>query len=118
VKVERRNWRAGNWEELKKMLKGELEALPMADGYASVEEVEAAITELDAAIQRCVEAHIPLSKISPHSKRWWTAKLTELKKERNKVARRSWRQKEIQDSPVHEEYRKARNHLSAELRKA
>ncbi|KAK7017263.1 hypothetical protein R3P38DRAFT_2381409, partial [Favolaschia claudopus] len=117
-KVERRDWRAADWEEFRKMLRRELEGVAEVEGYASVEEVENGIRELDAAIQRCVEEHVPLRKVSPHSKRWWTAELTERKKVRDRLALRSTQQLEFEDSPTHEEYRKARNGLSAAIRTA
>ncbi|KAJ7124860.1 hypothetical protein C8R44DRAFT_618564 [Mycena epipterygia] len=80
------NWRAGDWVELRKMLAEELAALGVVDGYASVEEVVAAIDALDTVIWRCVAKHIPHSKMCPHSKRWWEKSFMDQKKERNKLA--------------------------------
>jgi hypothetical protein len=94
VKVveERWNWRAADWEELEKMLVVELEMLGVDEGYASTEEVEEAITKLDEVIWRCVRKHVPLSKISPHSKRWWTPELSAFHEEKQRLSRRSYRQ--------------------------
>jgi mannitol/fructose-specific phosphotransferase system IIA component (Ntr-type) len=61
------NWRGADWEELVKMLAADLEQAGFVEGYASAEEVEAAIAELDETVWRCIKEHVPLSKISPHS---------------------------------------------------
>ncbi|KAJ7921816.1 hypothetical protein B0H13DRAFT_1508844, partial [Mycena leptocephala] len=113
---ERWNWRGADWEELVKMLAAELEQAGLAEGYASAEEVEAAIAELDETVWRCVKEHVPLSKISPHSKRWWTPELSALRKEKEKLSWKSHRQRDIPDSPAHEEFRVARNTFSVRLR--
>ncbi|KAJ7881662.1 hypothetical protein B0H13DRAFT_1561220, partial [Mycena leptocephala] len=109
VKEERWNWRAADWVEARKMLVGELAGTEEVDGYAGVEEVEAALEALDATIWRCVEKHVPRSKLSPHSKRWWTPELSTHKKATEKLARESYRQRDVGNSPIHEEYRRARN---------
>ncbi|KAJ7083396.1 hypothetical protein B0H15DRAFT_746523, partial [Mycena belliarum] len=79
----RRNWRATDWKEFRELLGKELEAEPLVDGYASEAEVLAGLARLDEIIDRCVEKLVPLSKPCPHSKRWWTAELTEQRKVRN-----------------------------------
>ncbi|KAJ7747559.1 hypothetical protein B0H16DRAFT_1236997, partial [Mycena metata] len=107
--VDRWNWRAANWEEMEKMLAAELEAVEVVEGYAGVVEVEMALEELDGIIWRCVKEHVPIAKVSPHSKRWWTTELSAFRKEREKLARKSFRQRNLQDSPIHEQYRVARN---------
>ncbi|KAJ7649308.1 hypothetical protein B0H17DRAFT_849641, partial [Mycena rosella] len=107
----RRNWRGTDWKLFNEMLEEELTAEPMVEGYASEAEVLAALARLDAAIDRCVEKHVPLSKPSPHSKRWWTQELTRHRKERNALALKSFRKRDLLFHPVHEEYRRVRNNF-------
>ncbi|KAJ6457679.1 hypothetical protein C8R45DRAFT_844168 [Mycena sanguinolenta] len=104
VVEERWNWRSTSWEDFGEMLAKELETVEDADGYTSMEEVEVAIGELDAALWRCVAEHVPVSKVSPHSKRWWTSELSKNKKEKEKLTRQSYRQRDVPDAPIHEEY--------------
>ncbi|KAJ7780704.1 hypothetical protein DFH07DRAFT_689539, partial [Mycena maculata] len=106
---ERWNWRATDWVEFRKMMAEEFEGLGEVNGYASAADVDEGLAALDAAIWRCVEKHVPRSKISSHSKPWWTPELSESKKRKEKLARRSYRQRDVPDSPVHEEFRRARN---------
>ncbi|KAJ7924090.1 hypothetical protein B0H13DRAFT_1451327, partial [Mycena leptocephala] len=115
---ERLNWRATDWEEFGKKLAEELATVGEADGYAGVEEVEAAIATLDAALWRCVAEHVSVSKVSPHSKRCWTGELAETKKAKEKLARKSYRQRDVPAAPIHEEFRRARNDFSAMLKRA
>ncbi|KAJ7080899.1 hypothetical protein B0H15DRAFT_953252 [Mycena belliarum] len=82
------NWRQGNWEDLHKMLATELEADPLVNGYASIREVKDALV------------------------------LSEQRKAKEKLGQESYRQIEVPTSPVHEEYRRARNDLSAAIKVA
>ncbi|KAJ6450856.1 hypothetical protein C8R47DRAFT_958598, partial [Mycena vitilis] len=117
--VEKRwNWRAADWEELNKMLAEELALMEIIEGYASAVEVDEAIAKLDGVIWRCVKKHVPLSKISLYSKRWWTLELSAFRKEKEKLSRKSHRQRDVPESPIHEEYRVARNAFSARLKAA
>ncbi|KAJ7082809.1 hypothetical protein C8R43DRAFT_835832, partial [Mycena crocata] len=117
-KEERWNWRGGKWKEFGEMLEAELEAVGEVDGYASVEEVLAGIEELDAAVWRCVREHIPLAKVCPHSKRWWTPELSEARKVKQRLALKSYRRRDNRNDPIHEEFRVARNSFSAKIKAA
>ncbi|KAJ7173835.1 hypothetical protein C8R46DRAFT_822620, partial [Mycena filopes] len=107
VREERTNWRATDWEEVNKALAGELGE--DVEGYASVGEIEGALERLDIAIWKAVKVHTPVSKVVPHSKRWWTPELSVFRKARDKLSNLSRRQRDILQSPVHELYRVARN---------
>ncbi|KAJ7092504.1 hypothetical protein C8R43DRAFT_823735, partial [Mycena crocata] len=117
-KEERWNWREGNWDEFREMLAGELGEMGEVEGYASVEEVLEGIKQLDAALWRCVEKHIPRAKVCPHSKRWWTEALSNARKEKEKLARKSYRRRDNRDDPAHEAFRVARNSFSAKIKAA
>ncbi|KAJ7641359.1 hypothetical protein FB45DRAFT_681223, partial [Roridomyces roridus] len=118
VVEERRDWRRTDWKEFGKMLAEELEGIPEAEGYGGAEEVVAAVEALDAVVWRCVGKHVPLSKISPHSKRWWNGELKAQKDAKQKLAQLSFSHRDIPDSPAHEQFRRARNDYSAALKRA
>ena len=46
-----------------------------------VEEFERRLKVLDAAVEEAIRLHVPLLKLSPFTKRWWTSELAEKKKE-------------------------------------
>ncbi|KAJ7302839.1 hypothetical protein DFH08DRAFT_615852, partial [Mycena albidolilacea] len=120
VKVveERWDWKAVNWEEMNEVLAEEMEAVPDPEGYASAGEVEEAIEAFDAAVWRAVEKVVKRIKITTRSKRWWTPELATARKEKEKLARASYRQRDVPESPIHEQYRVARNTFSARIKMA
>ncbi|KAJ7906914.1 hypothetical protein B0H13DRAFT_1619027 [Mycena leptocephala] len=118
VKEERWNWRAADWEELVKKLEKELALEEEHEAYADLGEVLGDLEKLDEAVWRCVEEFVPKIKVCTRSKRWWTPELSSFRKEKERLARKSYRQRDIPDSPAHEEYRTARNTFSDRVRMA
>ncbi|KAJ6468905.1 hypothetical protein C8R45DRAFT_766923, partial [Mycena sanguinolenta] len=102
------DWKGTDWEEFVKVLEEEWAAMEDADGYASLEEVLGALRRMDKAVWRCVEQKVRKMKVCARSKRWWTAELSEFRK-KERLARISYRHWDILTSPIHEQYRVARN---------
>jgi hypothetical protein len=69
-----------------------MEAVPDPEGYASAGEVEEAIKAFDAVVWRAVEKVAKRIKITTRSKCWWTPELETVCKEKEKLARASYRQ--------------------------
>jgi hypothetical protein len=115
---ERWDWGGVDWEEFNEALEKELEGVPDPAGYASAQEVADAIEVLDAAVWQMAEAVVKKSAVSVRSKRWWTAELAQARKDKEKLAQRSFRQRDVPESPVHEEYRVACNTFSMRIRMA
>jgi ribonuclease HI len=113
-----RNFRMTDWAQFKEVLLDKLgESLtprPLTDEASLL----AAVSGLDSAIQDAVCAAVPLSKPSPHSKRWWNNELSELKKKKNKLSSTSYKYRALPDHPAHEEHRKIRNLYSEGIRSA
>jgi len=42
------------------------------------------------ALQRAIQKQVPVTEITPKSKRWWTKELTQLRKQANKLGRQSY----------------------------
>lgn len=60
-------------------------------------------------IQDVTESEIPLTRPSPHSKQWWTKKLTDLQKRLNILTRQLYHMCDLQEQPIHQEYKTATN---------
>jgi hypothetical protein len=86
VKEERWDWKATEWEEMAKMLEGELALLGDPAGYADLNEVLDALDKLDEAIWCCVAEKVLKVKICNRSKRWWTPELSKFRKERERLS--------------------------------
>ena len=76
------------------------------------EELENAVNNLVETIQEVLDQEVPTSKPCPYTKRWWTKELTELKREKNKLSKISYRFRGTPDHPVHVKHKTAANNLS------
>jgi len=78
------NFTKTNWKEFNKRLK--LHLLPLANlSYKTRAGIDKYTEQLVNAIISAVKETTPLTKPSPHSKRWWTEQLTQLKREANRL---------------------------------
>ena len=80
------NYAKTDWERLNDRLKSYLsEPMLAREKVTTGAEVDAYATKLVEAIRRAVEETTPRKRPCPHSKRWWTGKLTKLRREANKL---------------------------------
>jgi D-mannonate dehydratase len=70
------------------------------------------LSQVEEAIKAAVKQHIPLTRLSPYTRRWWTRELTSLKKRKEKLSRKSYKRRALDNDPIHEEFRQARNEYS------
>ncbi|KDR73224.1 hypothetical protein GALMADRAFT_1341572, partial [Galerina marginata CBS 339.88] len=112
--IPRRNYRATDWEAFTEHLKEGLEAMeaPREFEEGEVAEMEEARRSLEEVVQKSITQHVPMSKPTPYSKRWWTKDLAKAKAAAQKLARKSFRANQDREDPIHEEARKARNNYS------
>ena len=89
----------------------------MVKELTNVDEFHTQIAKLDSAIKEAIKAHVLLTKMSPYAKRWWTKELSNLKKHKERLARRSYRRRAEDKDPIHEEFRLAQNRYSAAIQR-
>ena len=80
-----RNFRATDWEELKKIMDKELLELEAPRELNRKEELIEALENLEAAIMRTIEKIVPRRKPSPYVKQWWTKELKMARKKVRKI---------------------------------
>ena len=112
----KRNFKLTDWEKFRKTMEAKLRKLPEPEEIKTEEQFRTTLEKLDTRIKETIEKHVPWSKPSPYSKRWWTHKLGTLKKEKERLARKSYRSRALNQDPVHKEYRRARNRFSQRMR--
>ena len=81
------NFAKTNWEEFKKRLKQHLPS-PTTQSDQSCKtraDIDKYTEQLVDAIVSAIEMTTPKIRPSPHSKRWWTEELTQLKREANRL---------------------------------
>jgi hypothetical protein len=84
------NYKLTDWAEFRETLEAGLAALPEPEELAMTARFHATLEQLDLVIKAAITKHVPMSKPSPYSKRWWSKELAALKKGKEKMARRSY----------------------------
>lgn len=116
----RKNFRAADWTRFRESLEELLGATDPPAEIQSIDEFERRRAELENAIQAVIDNDeiVPVSKPSPFCKRWWNADLAAERKAVGKLSRTSYKKRHQPNHPVHEEFRKARNHLADAIKSA
>ncbi|CAK5267064.1 unnamed protein product [Mycena citricolor] len=83
------NWRATNWQEFRKTLESELNLRPRHN-INDATDIEEEIRKVDEAIAAAIQKHVPMTKPSPHSKRWWNPGLSTLRAQLRKAQNYSY----------------------------
>jgi ribonuclease HI len=109
------NYRLTDWDKFREELSSRLLDLERRDTIANAQEVHEAVKELTETLQDVIRTTVPQPKPTPHSKRWWSNRLTILKKKKNKLSNISYRYRALPDHISHEEHRKARNEYGKEI---
>ena len=117
IHAEKHNYRLTDWDEFRKSLANNLAEMQELDEFNTTETCLNQIDTLDKAIKGAIKEHVPMTKKSPYAKRWWNKELENLKKQKECLARRSYRRRAIDEDPIHEEFRKAQNNYSTMIQK-
>ena len=110
-----KNYRDVNWEEFEEELENLLAQLPAPAPIATEEEFQQVTRNLDMTLRRVIGEHVPNSRPCPHTRRWWTKELTELKKKANQLSRQSYKYRALPDHPCHAASKKADKTLVNEI---
>ena len=87
----------------------QLAAIPGPGVLIDETQYQKAVGDLTAALQTAIEWVVPLSKTSPHLRRWWNEDLSRLKKEMNRLGGTSYRYRAIAEHVSHSQYTKVWN---------
>ena len=82
-----RNYHKVDWGEFNMHLNDWLSALEPLNQIETEEEFQRLAHGLDEAIRDTVESCVPKTKPSPHSRRWWSKELTQMKKDSTRLNR-------------------------------
>ena len=89
-----------------------LTELPEPEELTMIVQFHATLKQLDLVIKVAITKHVPMSKPSPYSKHWWMKELAALKKVKEKLVRRSYERRVMDEDPIHEAFQQARNNYS------
>ena len=107
-----------NWVAFREALVAQLVDIPSPAPLGSGDGFQMAVAGLTGALQATIQAAVPLTRPCPHSKRWWSRSLSDLKRKKNKLSSLSYRYRALEDHPAHEEHRQIQNAYSDKIRKA
>jgi exonuclease III len=85
----KRNWREVDWEKFNTKLQALLTPFP-PQPLASEAEFQESADRITRAILDTAEQHVPHTKPSPHARRWWTKRLTNLRHQVNQLSRQAY----------------------------
>ena len=75
------------------------------------------VDDVTQIILEVLDDHLNEKTPNPYRQRWWTMKLTLLKKSQNHLSRKSVRLQHVRNHPVHAEYKSAANKFKEVMHK-
>ncbi len=114
----RRDFRRVDCGDFDRSLATRLEARNLLDRITSVARFDSMLDALMSDLQETIAEHVPMAKDMPYAKRWWSKELTAMRRQKEKLGRRSHRNRDDKQHPVHAEYRRYRNHYTDAIRMA
>ena len=101
------NFRQVDWEEFGLALEMRIANLPPPERITNQLQLDSACEELMTVIQSIIYEQVPVTEITPKSKRWWTKKLTTLRKQANKLGRKSYKRRSDPMHMIHAKHKEA-----------
>ena len=109
------NFRVVDWAAFREHLEAALSELPPAALLTSRASFHSAVSSLTEVLQATIGMQVPPTRPSPYSKRWWSKRLSDLKKQKNKLSSLSYRYRALPEHHSHDEHRRVRNLYSDEI---
>jgi len=101
---EMHNFRNMDWDNFRKELSTQLAKLPPPAPVVNQRQLDEACDSLTKAIQRTITSEVPVTTITPKSKRWWTKELTQLRRTANKLGRQSYDKQRDKGHAIHKRH--------------
>ncbi len=119
-RAERFNYKNVDWKSYKEALEDNLTevATILTNPIETTCTIKNATDLLFNAINKTTREVVPLIKITPHTKCWWTKELTLLHKSRNKASAEHYRWRGLPEHPCHLNYKKESVIFTRAIKKA
>ena len=103
-----KNFRNVDWKEFRETLEVKMSGFGIPRRLGNQAEVSRECGRLTEAIQSTIEQVVPTSVVCPHSKRWWSKELRELRTRFKKLGRKTSKYRNVPEHATHKEYREVR----------
>jgi exonuclease III len=110
------NFREVDWEQFRAALNSKLCQQQPPKIIKKQEDLDAECLKLITAIQETIAWEVPITTLTPKSKRWWTKELTQMRKLTNKTGRLSHKVRRETEHPVHKEHAEARKEYAKAIK--
>ena len=107
------DFRQADWPKVNADLAQRLEEMSPTVHISTKEEFLIEVDEVVHITKETLDDHLKERWPSLFKQWWWTKELTTLKKAQNRLSRKSFRLRRIQDHPVHAEYKPAANQFKS-----
>jgi len=101
------NFRQVDGEEFRSALEMWIANLLPPERITNQHQLDSTCKELTTVIQSIIYKQVPVTKITPKSKHWWTKELTTLQKQANKLGRKSYKQRSDPTYVIHAKHKEA-----------
>jgi hypothetical protein len=120
IRTERFNYKTVDWDTYRTKLEINIEktVTAPANPIHSPEELEQATNQLFEAIDMTTREVVPLIKLTPHTKRWWTNELSSLRINRNRASAEHYKWRGLPDHPCHAQYKTLNKAFAREIERA
>lgn len=115
---QKRNFRNVDWIIFNEVLLGKMSDVGDPEEINSSDDLRRRVTDIYQAITAVIEEHVPVTKLCPWTKRWWTKDLEKGRKKVRRLARNAYRQRQDPQHAIHEEYKCARNSYAWDIEHA
>ena len=82
---------------------------PKPKHISSPTRFRSSLDAINLALTSATNAYVPINKPLPHTKRWWNAELSIMRKRKNRAARLSYKWRGLPDHHAHEEHKRVGN---------
>jgi ribonuclease HI len=114
-KTESYLWKDVDWNDLRKELRTELDRMNLPTLIDTIDQLERATLNLDAAITNVVERMVEKVRISRYTRRWWTPELAKLRETVRHLKLLTFRRRDEPQHPVHLQWKTTDNKYKKEL---
>jgi hypothetical protein len=114
----RRNFKGTDWTKFREKLQEKMNRNPCDTHPLTATDLDILLNSILDPVSKVIQEIIPMTKPSPHMKRWWSRELTIARKIKNRLSNQSYKWQGLPTHPVHAEHKQASREYAELLSKS